>query len=321
MEKLLTISIAAFNVETTIGRAVESLISESTCDYLEVMIINDGSTDATSCIGKQLAEKYPDTVTLINKENGGYGSTVNYAIKNAKGKYFKLLDGDDWYDTKGLCALIEALKEKNADMVISTFYEVTGNEKKLIEYSMPEKQVLSPSMVKENILMHAICYRTEILRRADFSLPLHCLYTDALFCLIPMYYINTVYYIPSPVYMYSLGNDEQSVSFKSRVKHLGDLRKVNEIMCTCSEKEIHNGAESMIKEKMYWTYYTYIETILQLKVDKESKKLFVEADKNIFNKNKELTENMMNRKLRLLRKSNYLLYPIVSMMYKMDRNK
>ena len=100
MGKLLTISIAAYNVEKFIKKTLDSLIVDS--DELEVLIVNDGSKDETLKIAKEYEIKYPNIFRAIDKENGGYGSTINTGIIEATGKFFKQLDGDDWFETESI---------------------------------------------------------------------------------------------------------------------------------------------------------------------------------------------------------------------------
>ena len=107
VDKLLSISIAAYNAEKTLEKAVLSCIVEDKemLEKLDIIIVNDGSEDGTYQISKMLMSKY-NNVRIIDKPNGGYGSTVNAAIEIALGKYFKLLDSDDWYDTDNLLKLL-----------------------------------------------------------------------------------------------------------------------------------------------------------------------------------------------------------------------
>ena len=122
--KILTISIAAYNVEQYIRQALNSIIDESVIDELEVFVVDDGGTDQTLEIAKEYAEKYPQSIIPVHKENGGYGTTVNYSIARATGKYFKLLDGDDWFDTEALCRLVKALRETDADIIYSPYKKI-----------------------------------------------------------------------------------------------------------------------------------------------------------------------------------------------------
>ena len=89
----LTIIVPAYNVEKYLEQCLDSLVNQTIIAH-KVIVVNDGSTDSTAEIAMEYQEKYPDTFRLINKENGGWGSTLNVGIKNAIGKYFKQLDGD-----------------------------------------------------------------------------------------------------------------------------------------------------------------------------------------------------------------------------------
>ncbi len=110
-KKILSVSIASYNVEKFLDQTLESCLVPEIMDRLEVIIVNDGSKDGTADVAKKYTEKWPDTFILVDKENGGYGSTVNVGIKTATGKYFRLLDGDDWFDKDGLREFIGILEQ------------------------------------------------------------------------------------------------------------------------------------------------------------------------------------------------------------------
>ena len=131
MEKILSVSIASYNVEKFIRKALDSCCVPEIMDRLEVLVVNDGSTDSTLEIAREYEEKYPQTFRVIDKKNGGYGSTVNASIKAATGKYFRLLDGDDWFDRDGLVNFIEELTAAEEDMIVAQFkrvFEEDGHE-------------------------------------------------------------------------------------------------------------------------------------------------------------------------------------------------
>ena len=98
MKKILSVSIASYNVEKILSQTLDSCLVPEIMDKLEVIVVNDGSKDGTAAVAEEYVKKAPETFVLINKENGGYGSTVNAGIQAATGKYFRLLDGDDWFD-------------------------------------------------------------------------------------------------------------------------------------------------------------------------------------------------------------------------------
>ena len=104
MNKILTISIAAYRVEQYLAECLDSFTDPRIAGDLEVLVINDGSGDGIRDIAREYEKKYPDVFRLIDKENGGHGSTINRGIAEAKGTYFKTVDGDDLVHPQGLSA-------------------------------------------------------------------------------------------------------------------------------------------------------------------------------------------------------------------------
>ena len=110
-QKLLTVSVASYNVEKTLRKTLDSFCDKRYIDYIEVLIEDDGSTDKTQDIGKEYEMKYPQSFRYIKKDNGGHGSTINKSIELAQGLYFKVIDGDDWVDNNDFNELINVLKK------------------------------------------------------------------------------------------------------------------------------------------------------------------------------------------------------------------
>ena len=89
MAKTLSVVIPSYNVEKYLPEILPTFLSPEVLDDIEVLIVNDGSKDNTSKVGKEFQDKYPNTVRIIDKENGGHGSTINRGIEEAVGKAFK----------------------------------------------------------------------------------------------------------------------------------------------------------------------------------------------------------------------------------------
>ena len=96
MEKILTVVVPTYNAEKYLRDNLESFEIPELMQDIEILIVNDGSTDHSLEIVREYAERYPDTYRVITKENGGHGSGINCGIECALGTYFKVVDADDW---------------------------------------------------------------------------------------------------------------------------------------------------------------------------------------------------------------------------------
>ena len=225
MEKILTITIPSYNVEKYLQQTLDSFIDDEILNDIEVLVVDDGSKDRTATIGKAYEEKYPDTFRVISKENGGHGSTINRGIQEAKGKYFKVVDGDDWVYTEDFIKLVKALKTCNADYIVTNYYEVNDKtgEKTPREYREFQKKDIwkfSEAAQVKQIGMHPLVIKTEILKKNQIRLDEHCFYVDVEYILYPVPYVETVQYLDLFVYMYRLAVTTQSVSLAGYQKHM-----------------------------------------------------------------------------------------------------
>ena len=134
--KLLSVAIPSYNSQEYLGHCVESLLVGG--DEVEILIVDDGSTDRTAEIADGYAQAYPGIVKAIHQENGGHGEAVNTGIRNAAGLYFKVVDSDDWVDEEAFHAILSTLGEiskggKSLDMLVSNFvYEKEGAKHKTV---------------------------------------------------------------------------------------------------------------------------------------------------------------------------------------------
>ena len=224
MEKLLTISIAAYNSEDFIRKTLDSLILPEYMDKLEVFIIDDGGQDKTLDIAREYQDKYPETFIPVHKENGGYGSTVNYSMENATGKYFKLLDGDDWFNTGEFFKLMDILSKEDFDALVMNFYQGCDDESLEVIKTHHQRDGETIDLRngfhdKRTFEMWELVIRTDILKKSGLRLPHHELYTDRYYTMIPFGYVDTVRFSDLAVYCYRLGRDGQSMGIESQLKH------------------------------------------------------------------------------------------------------
>lgn len=138
-KKYITFTVPCYNSASYMKRCIDSLLAVK--DYVEILIIDDGSTDDTPKIADQYAKLYPETVKAVHKANGGHGSGVNMGLSLACGQYFKVVDSDDWLDTASLQKVLFRIMhwEKQgtyADMIVSNYVydHLNENRQKSISY-------------------------------------------------------------------------------------------------------------------------------------------------------------------------------------------
>lgn len=315
MEKILTISVAAYQVEAYIEKLLYTVTAASCIDELEVLICDDGGSDATLSIAEKYAEKYPSSVIPLHKENGGYGSVLNLTVPMAKGKYFKTLDGDDWVLTKGLETLVEALKSTDADWVLTKaerVYEDGSRAGTPARWSRYEGEYPVEEIAEEKALFWHVntAFRTDVLQKAFRPLPEHSLYTDILYMAWPLPYVRSVLILPETVYCYRDGRPGQSVSNASKRKHWKEqVSAVRKVIAYYTEK---NGDRlpPMVRTRFYVSYKWLILTFLLLPPSLKNLRRIVAEEKKAQRDYPGFYEMgaYESGKIRLLRKSGYLAY-------------
>ena len=240
--KLLTVAIPCYNSQDYMRHAVETALVGG--EDVEILLINDGSTDQTRQIADELAAEHPTIVRAIHKENGGHGSAVNTGLANATGVYYKVLDSDDWFDREAFLKMLDVLRDfvqegNGVDMLLSNYvYEKPSLHKhKAIRYDgvFPENQVFGWNDVKrfkmsQNILMHSVIYRTKLLRDCGLVLPEHTFYVDNIFVYNPLPYVKAMYYVNADLYRYFIGREDQSVNEQVMIGRIDQQIRVNKIM-------------------------------------------------------------------------------------------
>lgn len=215
-------------MEEYIERCLNSLIIPNLND-IEVLVINDGSKDRTSEIAHSYQNKHPSSFRVIDKENGHYGSCINRGIKEATGKYVKILDADDYFDTQNFISFVDWLKESDADLVISSYIikdekrnktnlkVLSGYDGNFLMHILDK--VLSDN-ITNNIQMHGYAYKTSIFSQINYIQTEGYAYTDQEWISFPMIKVKTIGYFNKPVYVYLLGRENQSVNFQNRIPAL-----------------------------------------------------------------------------------------------------
>ena len=123
---LVSIIIPVYNAAPDLATCIES-VRRQRYQHIEVLLVNDGSSDASLHICRMYAERDP-RFCVIDKENSGVSATRNLAIERARGQYLQFVDSDDWLDANATRLLVERAEETDADLVISHFCRVVDDK-------------------------------------------------------------------------------------------------------------------------------------------------------------------------------------------------
>ncbi len=240
--KLITFAIPSYNSEDYMEKCIKSLLPGG--KDVEILIVDDGSTDRTAEIADEYEAKYPGIVRAIHQENGGHGEAVNAGLRNATGLYYKVVDSDDWVNREAYHKVLKTLKKlvkdgEEIDMFLTNYvYEkVYEHSRRRMGYKLlfPQDQVIEWSDMMRNmegftILMHSVIYRTQMLRDCGLELPKHTFYVDNLFVYVPLPHVKKFYYLNVDFYRYFIGREGQSVAEETMIRRIDQQLRVNYLM-------------------------------------------------------------------------------------------
>ena len=270
--KVLTIIIPTYDMEKYLCKCLDSLIvSDENMERLEVLVINDGSKDSSSAIGHEYESKYPQTFRVIDKENGNYGSCINRGLKEATGKYVKVLDADDYFVNEAFDNFVTYLTRTDVDLVINEYCIVDENDeiKEMYSFDLPQNRVFSlkdiPLPMIEWIWHHGITYQAQLLRSINYHQTEGISYTDDEWIFMPMVAVKTVSYYSCDMYHYLLGREGQTFdprimksSFDKRViVGLSMVKYYGKVKNNCSEASRYYMFEKL-KKRIYVIYNFYL---------------------------------------------------------------
>jgi len=233
--KILSVVIPTYNIEKYIVKCLKSFLNDELLDMIDIIIVNDGSSDNSSLFAKDFEKKYPNSFKVIDKVNGGHGSTINTALEYAIGKYFMVVDGDDWISSKSLLEILKKLsKMEDYDVVYFNYVtEVQFNNSKIYNslnsiFSKVGEVDLNSSLLSiiNQIGLANTIYKTSNIRNKKYKLLEKTYYVDVEYMLFPLQTIKKAYYFDKVVYHYLVGRANQSININTALKHIDDRKKV-----------------------------------------------------------------------------------------------
>lgn len=307
--KKITFTVPCYNSAAYMDRCIESLL---VCGSdAEIIIVNDGSSDNTGEIADQYKKQYPEIVKVIHKENGGHGSAVNAGLAEAEGRYFKVVDSDDWLSEDALQILVDKIYEWDWDdiqvdlIVCNYIYDhLYENKQRVVRYTnvFKEEKVCDWNHIgrfrpSQYLVMHALVYRTEILKKCNIKLPKHTFYVDNIFANQPLPYVKSICYLDLDLYHYFLGREDQSVNERVLMKRIDQQIKVTRIVSKCTDLEA--------LRKKYPKLAEYMTRNISIMMAISSIHLLLIGTKDAFGKRKALWNSIRSENPKLYRKLKY----------------
>ena len=246
--KYITFAVPCYNSQDYMRRCVDSLLAGGR--DVEIILINDGSSDDTGKIADEYQLRYPDIVRAVHKQNGGHGSGVNKGLELARGLYYKVVDSDDWLDAGAYRMLLGRIRELCGggraefgegipDLFVCNYVydHLDEGRKRSMDYRniFPADEMCGWNDIgrfrpSQYLIMHALMFRTDVLRASGVKLPEHTFYVDNLFSYQPLPFAERIYYMDIDLYHYYLGRDDQSVNEKVLMKRIDQQIRVTELV-------------------------------------------------------------------------------------------
>lgn len=273
--KAITFGIPCYNSAEYMDHCITSILEgTSYADDVQIVIVDDGSTkDNTPQKADEWAARYPNIIKAVHQENGGHGMAVLAGLNNADGAYYKVVDSDDWLDGPALTALLDRLRmflatEEQVDLIVTNYvYEhVSDSTRHVVDYRgiLPEQKVITWDQtghfqMSHSLLMHALCYRTEVLRSGDLPLPAHTFYVDNIYAWVPLPRCKTLYYMDVDLYRYYIGRDDQSVNEEVMAGRIDQQVRITRIMMHAYH--LYTDIPSVYLRSYMVNYYVLMMTI------------------------------------------------------------
>lgn len=284
---ILTVVVPCYNSAEYMSRCIDSLLVGA--EDVEIIIVDDGSKDATGEIADRYAEQFNSLVSVIHQENGGHGAAVNAGVAAAKGTYVKIVDSDDWVAPDAYTELLSLLRgfeesSEKVDLVITNFtYEAEDKRhKRVSRYTncLPVGRVFGWEEIGhfrlwQYMLMHSMLYRTEVLHDSGLQLPKHTFYVDNIYAFVPLPDVKKLYYANIDLYLYYIGRADQSVNESVMIGRMDQQVAINRIMFSAFSKILRrpDAPESLLRYMAhYLSIITMVSSILMI-VSKDPKLL------------------------------------------------
>ncbi len=274
-QKILSVGVPCYNSAEYMDHCIQSLVDAASDQRdIEIIIVNDGSQkDNTAEKADEWVRRHPDMIVAVHQENGGHGAAVMAALERAQGRYFRVVDSDDWVDVPAMQRVLDRIRhfirdDQCVDLIVSNYvYEhANDNAQVCIHYrnTLPQNRIFTweesaTFSLHENLLMHALTYRTEMVRSCNLPMPRHTFYVDNIYAYVPLPHVETLWYEDVDLYRYFIGREDQSVNERVMLSRLDHQLRVTRIMI--DSYHIYDEVKSERLQKYMVSYIAMIMAV------------------------------------------------------------
>ena len=318
--KVLSFIIPSYNCRDLLGRCVESMLCPEVLDKLDIIIVNDGSSDDTAAVAQGYCNRYPDSVRLISQENKGHGGALNTGCAAAQGKFLKVIDADDWVETENLPAFVAALENCDSDVVLTHHYTCNisnGQTRAWKSYPTTFGKALSMAEIMErandffrSLTFHGITYRTEFYRQQGIALSEHVFYEDQEFSTIPCCSAGSITCLDLFIYDYRIGDLNQSMSDANQLKRLSHSEAVmDRLLAEYERRPLDAAGKAFFQTKMKIFVLGYLLTVLLADKNKSAGRKRAEARMKLLEEKMPEAYALAQKQYAVFRTLNRLRFP------------
>lgn len=328
-DKILSVSIAAYNVAAYLEETLDCFVGVRGMERLDVMIVDDGSTDGTAAIARRYAERWPQTFRVLSKQNGGWGSTVNTGIDEAKGRYFKVLDGDDFFVREHIAPFLDALEHLDADLVLTpshAFDSASGRRLySMTDYLFPANYRAYPvdrmNMYFFTPSVYGVCFRAAMLRDSGIRITEHCFYTDVEYVLKGCNQAYTAAGLPMELYCYRKARSGQSMSLEGVRRHYMEHYKMLTTLLAYDRDEVTRPAmHEMFNARLTAAAFNMYKWFLFQEPTPEHRRQLMDYDRMLREQYPAIYHTNVSKMVGLLRRTGFALYePLARRQLRLDQ--
>lgn len=283
----ISVIIPAYNVETYIGRCLDSLVNQTLSD-IEILVVNDGSKDNTEAVVQQYVDDYPGKVRLFTIPNGGAAGARNHALDYVTGEFIGFVDSDDYVQPTMFEKLYTAAMEKEADIVCCAYCRVMSesiSNKQFGNRRIRASETFDRSIYDTPLLFDEVPYLWNKIFRADIiknnGIKFHKelrIYEDLVFTYTAFMYAKKISRINDVLYNYIVYRND-SLTFAFSEKRF-DIFKASELLLAAYEKQ--GVLDENMRNALLYVILKHIYVILERRTTRREKKLKRQYIRQVF---------------------------------------